>query len=57
MLTEEGFKHTAAWRDSGEVMKFVTRLLKDDMKATLKLGETTKRIQTCIDFLYFIFFN
>jgi len=35
MLTEEGFKHTAAWRDSGEVMKFVSRLLKDDMKATL----------------------
>lgn len=27
-LTEEGFKHTASWRDSGEVMKFVDRLLK-----------------------------
>lgn len=44
MLTEEGFKHTAAWRDSGEVMKFVSRLLKDDMKATLKLGREVPNI-------------
>ena len=44
MLTEEGFKHTAAWRDSGEVMKFVSRLLKDDMKATLKLGREAPNI-------------
>jgi hypothetical protein len=34
-LTEEGFKHTAAWRDSGEVLKYVTRVLKEDMKAKL----------------------
>eukprot|EP00435_Cladocopium_sp_Y103_P044370 s728_g12.t1 len=34
-LTEEGFKHTAAWRDSAEVLKYVTRVLKEDMKAKL----------------------
>lgn len=34
-LTEEGFKHTAAWRDSGEVLKYVMRVLKEDMKAKL----------------------
>ncbi|CAK9088370.1 C2 domain-containing protein [Durusdinium trenchii] len=30
-LTEEGFKQTAAWRDSGEVLKFIERLLREDM--------------------------
>ena len=34
-LTEEGFNHTAAWRDSGEVLTFINRVLKDDMKAIL----------------------
>lgn len=34
-LTEDGFKHTAAWRDSGEVVKYVNRVLKEDMKAKL----------------------
>eukprot|EP00913_Durusdinium_trenchii_P020485 g19244.t1 len=30
-LTEEGFKQTAAWRDSGEILKFIERLLREDM--------------------------
>ncbi|CAK9088429.1 unnamed protein product [Durusdinium trenchii] len=35
-LTEEGFKQTAAWRDSGEVLKFIERLLREDMKAIVE---------------------
>ena len=61
MLTEEGFKHTAAWRDSGEVMKFVSRLLKDDMKATLKLGEKHQNISpknlVSINIFFFLHFS
>ena len=34
-LTEEGFKHTAAWRNSDEIHTFVGRLLTEDMKARL----------------------
>ena len=34
-LTEEGFKHTAAWRNTDEVHSFVGRLLTEDMKARL----------------------
>ena len=34
-LTEEGFKHTASWRNTDEVLKFILRLLTEDMKARL----------------------
>ncbi|CAE7699789.1 unnamed protein product, partial [Symbiodinium microadriaticum] len=34
-LTEEGFKHTASWRNTDEVQKFILRLLTEDMKARL----------------------
>ena len=34
-LTEEGFKHTAAWRNTDEVHSFIGRLLTEDMKARL----------------------
>ncbi|CAJ1448075.1 unnamed protein product, partial [Effrenium voratum] len=35
-LTEEGFKQTAAWRDTEEIFRFINRLLREDMKAKLE---------------------
>eukprot|EP00913_Durusdinium_trenchii_P010502 g9847.t1 len=47
-LTEEGFKQTAAWRDSGEVLKFIERLLREDMTPGVE-GVERRRMKAIVE--------